>query len=1543
MELKRKIFEFYRVIVLICLLLISSNLLSQTQLNFNQVPTVSGTSGAVGAKYTYSNVGTQSNVTVKAVIEIISTSGGAILETIDQSGSGSANAWQPVINGSQTSGGCWGIEFKISFFDASNNSPVILEEFKASGIDIDGDGGNLREYNTFYYPTSYTVENPTNLIYNNVGGLVEFKSTAAQVNGIALTATRQICTNQYDNKTSITIKLGSCCVGANCRASNGNRLHSINFFDAIVYIAPTVNIGYTITKSQDKNSFSTLGEVVSYNIIVKNTGNQTLTNVLITDPNATITGGLPISTLAAGASATVTATHTVTTTDLTNGSILNTASSTATGPNNTSASGTSNTVAACSNPTIIYSESSFCAIGTTNVSRTGLSGGVYSATPAGLSIDSATGTINLSASTPNTYTISYTVSSPCAVSATTSVTVKSQPVVPTVGTLTQPTCAVAIGSVVLSGLPSGTWTINRTGTSSDSYTGTTSSYTVPELTAGTYAFTVTNSVGCTSLATRNITINPFIGTPAVPKISITQPTCTVSTGIVTITAASGITFSFDGGPYTSNLVYDGLGANTTHTVFAKNGAGCISSVTEAVINAQPVTPVQPTLSSVTQPTCTTATGSFTISNYNAAYTYVFTQSSGVINTAGTITAPAGTYTVTAALGACTSIDSESKRVVSATQDPKPTDLACYQSAAFDTATCKWVTSGTKPAEPTNALACYETRTFDNGLCDWKVTGTKPVEPTTALACYETRTFDNGLCDWKVTGTKLVEPTTALACYETRSFDTANCKWVVSGTQAPKPNNLACYQTATFNTTSCQWDVTGTQSANPTIACNQTGAFITRWDLAGTTTLSFGTATSGSVTYTWQEELPGTASGSGTFSGTTLTITGLPSTKILLSINPTNFQRIKIGNNQPLSHRLLDVKQWGTTAWTSMQDAFFGCKNLNITATDVPNLTSVTRMDQMFQTCSSLTTVPNINSWNTSAVQVMTSLFNGAKLFNQNIGSWNTSSVISMQNMFAKAESFNQNISGWNIAKVTRTSGMFEIATSFNQNISGWNTALVTDMNKMFRYATSFNQNIGNWSLNANVNLSNMLDYSGMDCSSYAATLIGWNANLSTPNNRTLGAIGRNYPNLAARTNLVGPKGWTITGDVLNNNSCGAFITRWDLAGTTTLSFGTATIGTVSYSWQEELPGTASGLGTFSGTTLTITGLPSTTIILSIYPTNFQRIKIGNQPVGSRLLDVKQWGTTVWTSMQDAFFGCKNLNITATDSPVLTSVTRMEQMFQSCSSLTGPTNISSWNVGAVTNMTSMFNGAKLFNQNIGSWNTVKVVSMQNMFAKAESFNQNIGGWNTAALTRTSGMFEMATSFNQNIGNWNTAAVTMMDKMFQNATAFNQNIGNWSLNASVNLSNMLNNSGMDCSNYGATLVGWNANATCPTGRTLGATGRTYGSTATAARTNLVASKGWTITGDGTCATARMNVNTVTDLFNVKAFPNPFASHFSLDIESSSDAPVQVKVYDMIGRQLEANQANVSELSIREIGRNYPSGVYNVVVSQGEKVTSLRMVKK
>ena len=52
-----------------------------------------------------------------------------------------------------------------------------------------------------------------------------------------------------------------------------------------------------------------------------------------------------------------------------------------------------------------------------------------------------------------------------------------------------------------------------------------------------------------------------------------------------------------------------------------------------------------------------------------------------------------------------------------------------------------------------------------------------------------------------------------------------------------------------------------------------------------------------------------------------------------------FDRIRFDN---IGDKLkaLDVKQWGTIAWSSFRDAFFGCENMLVTATDIPNLSSV---------------------------------------------------------------------------------------------------------------------------------------------------------------------------------------------------------------------------------------------------------------------------------------------------------------------------------------------------------------------------------------------------------------------------------------------------------------------------------------------------------------------------------------------------------------------------------------------------------------------------
>jgi hypothetical protein len=78
-------------------------------------------------------------------------------------------------------------------------------------------------------------------------------------------------------------------------------------------------------------------------------------------------------------------------------------------------------------------------------------------------------------------------------------------------------------------------------------------------------------------------------------------------------------------------------------------------------------------------------------------------------------------------------------------------------------------------------------------------------------------------------------------------------------------------------------------------------------------------------------------------------------------------------------------------------------------------------------------------------------------------------------------------------------------------------------------------------------------------------------------------------------------------------------------------------------------------------------------------------------------------------------------------------------------------------------------------------------------------------------------------------------------------------------------------------------------------------------------------------------------------VKAFPNPFANNFNLNCTTVSEEKINIKVYDMTGRLVEQNEMSIQGLSDQQLGDHYPSGIYNVVLTQGEQVKTVRVIKK
>lgn len=429
------------------------------------------------------------------------------------------------------------------------------------------------------------------------------------------------------------------------------------------------------------------------------------------------------------------------------------------------------------------------------------------------------------------------------------------------------------------------------------------------------------------------------------------------------------------------------------------------------------------------------------------------------------------------------------------------------------------------------------------------------------------------------------------------------------------------------------------------------AFVTTWTtINSNTSISFEATTTGSVAYVWETLPPAAAaSGSGTFTGTNVTISGLPANKsILLTMQPDNLKQIKTIQNFYF-YRLDNINQWGSVNWESMENAFKDNVGLQISATDIPNLSNVTSMANMFEGCTLFNTAFNINFWDISTVTNLSGTFKGCENFNQALSLWNTGNVTNMSSLFENANSFNQNIGNWNTANVTNMSKMFKQARNFDRNIGSWNTSNVTDMSQMFSY-----QSFGDFAMTFNK------------------------------------------------------------------------------------------------------------------------------------------------------------------------------------------------------------NIGGWDTSNVTNMSGMFRGAEFFDRNIGNWNTSNVTDMSEMFQDAISFNQNVGNWITSNVTNMSGMFSNL-DFNgipenylfnnggsSSIENWDTSNVVNMSAMFSRAENFNHNLGNWSLANAEDLTEMLDKSGMNCSNYSSTLIGWNNNPNTPDDKILGATFLEYGPEALPAINNLVVNKGWGFSG-------------------------------------------------------------------------------------------------
>ena len=165
---------------------------------------------------------------------------------------------------------------------------------------------------------------------------------------------------------------------------------------------------------------------------------------------------------------------------------------------------------------------------------------------------------------------------------------------------------------------------------------------------------------------------------------------------------------------------------------------------------------------------------------------------------------------------------------------------------------------------------------------------------------------------------------------------------------------------------------------------------------------------------------------------------------------------------------VDLSSWNTPNLEVMYRMFYtsGVQRVNLGGSFNP--VNVTNMGSMFWHSSNLTTIGNVNNWDTSNLTRTTRMFQGASsLQSVNLSNWDTSNVTLMYHMFSGTHSLTSvgDLSNWNTSSVTRMDNMFANTWSLTTigNISNWNVSSAVNLNSMFNHARSITSlNLSNW-------------------------------------------------------------------------------------------------------------------------------------------------------------------------------------------------------------------------------------------------------------------------------------------------------------------------------------------------------------------------------------------------------------------------------------------------------------------------------------------------
>jgi hypothetical protein len=103
--------------------------------------------------------------------------------------------------------------------------------------------------------------------------------------------------------------------------------------------------------------------------------------------------------------------------------------------------------------------------------------------------------------------------------------------------------------------------------------------------------------------------------------------------------------------------------------------------------------------------------------------------------------------------------------------------------------------------------------------------------------------------------------------------------------------------------------------------------------------------------------------------------------------------------------------------------------------------------------------------------------------------------------------------------------------------------------------------------------------------------------------------------------------------------------------------------------------------------------------------------------------------------------------------------------------------------------------------------------------------------------------------------------------------------------------------------------------------------------------------TLVSNGDCSAVASDpvVVNVDSEFKALAYPNPFETEFNINLTPQSTDPIELKIYDMLGRLIENHYVKSSEINSMRMGTTYPSGFFTVLIKQGQQERNVKVLKK